>query len=126
MMSECVRCGYCCTVASCGFGEWNPTLGQCRFLTGDNLCGKHEEIFVMEGSDVSPAFGKGCPSSLFNERRDAKIRGDWPKTSQGKDIDMSLEFVGRFLRFPDVNEDFEFGGYAYVYKGNRVWERKKG
>jgi predicted molibdopterin-dependent oxidoreductase YjgC len=75
-MKECVKCGYCCTVGPCFYGVWNPKKGQCEYLTDDNLCSKYKEIQGHSGSKVSPAFGAGCSSSMFNERRDAKIRKD--------------------------------------------------
>ena len=73
-MAECVQCGYCCTVRCCPYGEWDEKKAQCKFLTKENLCAKYEEIKKKPGSEISPAFGAGCSSSLFNERRDEKIR----------------------------------------------------
>ena len=73
-MAECVQCGYCCTVAPCGFGEWDADKKQCKYLTEDNLCDKYDEIEADPSSDISPAFGAGCSSSLGNTRREQKIK----------------------------------------------------
>jgi len=73
MIFECVKCGYCCTVRPCAYGEWDEEKGQCKFLTKDNLCSKYEEIKKAEFKCMYPMFGCGCSSSLFNERREAKI-----------------------------------------------------
>lgn len=70
---RCVQCGECCSNSPCGFGESNAD-GGCKFLTEDNLCGKYEEIIKDPSSIVSPAFGKGCCRSLFNEGRSRIIR----------------------------------------------------
>jgi hypothetical protein len=77
-MKECVKCGYCCTVGPCLFGKWNPEKKQCEYLTSGNLCGKYDEIMKRghHGAEISPAFGAGCSSSMFNDRRDEKIRRD--------------------------------------------------
>ena len=76
---ECVRCGYCCKVRSCGFGEWDPQANCCKELIrvedGAYGCRKYEEI--ISGSKdwwCSPAFGAGC-CSVFNGDRLAIVRG---------------------------------------------------
>lgn len=60
----------------CLFGKWDPKKMQCEYLTSDNLCSKYDEIKRRghHGAEISPAFGAGCSSSMFNERREAKIR----------------------------------------------------
>lgn len=77
MTSPCVGSGFCCKRAPCGYGEPDET-GGCRFLVpwdNDDLeipryrCGKYEEIRQDPLSWISPAFGAGCCSSLFNEDR---------------------------------------------------------
>lgn len=72
--SPCVNCGYCCLMVPCAFGKADEKTGICLFIEkrGERIfCGKYEEI--INGSDLSwmvtPAFGAGCCSSLFNERR---------------------------------------------------------
>lgn len=67
----CVNSGYCCKVAPCPFGEWDNDKNQCKYLTGDNHCGKFEEIVALpkERWESSPAFGAGCSSTLFNSER---------------------------------------------------------
>ena len=72
--SACCKCGFCCTVAVCPYGEWDEKKKQCMFLTKENLCEKYDEIVKDPSSWLSPAFGAGCSSSLFNERREAKLR----------------------------------------------------
>lgn len=78
-MSACVGSGYCCKKAPCGFGEADET-GGCRFLVvwqqsettiERYRCGKYAEIIGRPGAELSPAFGAGCCSPLFNTRRDA-------------------------------------------------------
>lgn len=82
-MSEppCVGSGYCCKKAPCGFGEADAT-GGCRFLVvwqqtetaiERYRCGKYDEIVGRPGAELSPAFGAGCCSPLFNERRNAIV-----------------------------------------------------
>lgn len=77
MTRPCVGSGYCCKKAPCGFGEPDAT-GGCRFLvvweqsatqTERYRCGKYAEIAGQPGAELSPAFGAGCCSPLFNERR---------------------------------------------------------
>jgi hypothetical protein len=82
----CVRSGYCCTKAPCPYGEVkSPTDHSCRFLEpGDEIapgiqtfrCGQFEWIManVPERDwKISPAFGAGCSSTLFNTARDAIV-----------------------------------------------------
>jgi len=70
---KCVRCGFCCTVAPCSYGKWNPAKKQCAFLSPTNECLKYGEIVDFEEEDQS-MFGTGCSSSLFNTVREEKIR----------------------------------------------------
>ncbi len=70
-MNECVQCGYCCTVRPCAFGKWEDD--KCKYLSNDNMCTVFELIKNMPGADISPAFGAGCCSPLFNERRREKL-----------------------------------------------------
>ena len=65
----CVQCGYCCSVAPCSFGAWDPVAQRCTHLTADNLCARYDEILALPAREWwhSPAFGAGCCSSL-NER----------------------------------------------------------
>jgi len=73
-MAECVQCGYCCTVRPCPYGKWDYAKKQCTFLTENSLCSKYEEILEQPGSEISPAFGTSCSSSLFNTRREEILR----------------------------------------------------
>lgn len=81
--SDCVRSGFCCRRAPCPFGEWDPEAGQCTSLEQDEevapgvfttKCGKYDEIQRSGRGEMSPAFGTGCCSSLFNTERDAIIK----------------------------------------------------
>ena len=66
---KCVKCGYCCTVRECSYGEWDYEKQQCKYLTDDTLCGKYEDI-----KNVPMFFNSGCSSSLFNTVREKKIK----------------------------------------------------
>lgn len=77
MIHRCLGSGYCCKKAPCGFGEADET-GGCRFLvvwqqsatsSERYRCGKYGEIVERPDADISPAFGAGCCSPLFNTRR---------------------------------------------------------
>ncbi len=82
IVSQCVQSGFCCKKAPCQFGEWDPDAKQCRYLETNEKtpkyvtykCQKYEAIQKIPGSEISPAFGAGCSSSLFNEDRDNIIR----------------------------------------------------
>jgi len=70
--SKCVQCGYCCKVAPCPYGEWDYEKKQCKFLElkgEDYECQKYEEIKNDPRAEFSPAFGKGCCSSLNSDRQ---------------------------------------------------------
>ena len=74
MTTECVQCGYCCTVRACFAGKYDFKNKRCKFLTKDNLCGIYNEIIEKYGIEGSPAFGAGCSSTLFNTQREKTIR----------------------------------------------------
>lgn len=73
IVRSCVRCGMCCTIAPCGFGEWSSKERKCKFLSfskrGRARCDKYYEIIKDPSSKFSPAFGSGCCSPIGNERR---------------------------------------------------------
>jgi len=77
LKNECCHCGYCCKKTPCGWGEWNETKTQCVFLTGNEpgeyRCGRYHQIKDQPTADLSPAFGAGCCSSLFNGDRDSVL-----------------------------------------------------
>ena len=79
-MADCVNCGYCCSVAPCPYGEvTSPRNSACKFLTepdhhGRRFCEKYDEIRGGRFEIFSPAFGKGCSSSLCNEVRETVIK----------------------------------------------------
>jgi len=73
---RCIRSGFCCKQAPCGFGESvsldNPA---CKFLgggsPGEHYCKKYDEIISgmpENGAHISPAFGEGCCSTLNPDR----------------------------------------------------------
>jgi len=72
--AECVRCGYCCMVGPCPYGRWDDEKKQCVHLTEENLCAIHDEIVDAESGLAYPMFGSGCSSTLFNTRRENKIK----------------------------------------------------
>jgi hypothetical protein len=77
----CMKSGFCCMTAPCGYGEWDPERKQCKFLGDENElgqrdCGRYE--FIMDNvppqiRDFSPAFGFGCCMAIGNLRRNAII-----------------------------------------------------
>ena len=72
MDAPCIGCGYCCKQSACPYGTWEPT--GCIHLVRDEAlnrytCGKYAEISADPNSRAAPAFGTGCTSPLFNERR---------------------------------------------------------
>jgi len=73
---QCVLCGWCCTIRSCGYGEWDEVGHKCRFLAKDNRCLKYDEIIRIESlaQNVLPMFGCGCSSTLCNSVRQAKLK----------------------------------------------------
>ncbi len=81
-MLDCVRCGECCKVRTCGFDEYDHVLKQCKSLQVFKQtehytlyqCGKYDEIKRTPGNDVCPAFGYGCCRTLFNETRERIIK----------------------------------------------------
>jgi len=84
MERGCVNSGFCCKVRPCPFGEpISETDNGCRFLVPLSVedgkhprfvCGIYDEIINKPGSELSPAFGAGCCSPLFNEDRRAIIK----------------------------------------------------
>jgi len=70
---QCVQCGYCCTKGVCQFGVWDEGRGCCAFLTGEGKCVAYERIQRYPAAKMNPAFGAGCSSTLFNQRRERKI-----------------------------------------------------
>ena len=73
----CVRSGYCCKSAPCGFGEPTSESNRaCRFLEGgrpgEYHCGKAEEIVQDPSWVLSPAFGAGCCSPMNTDRLEVR------------------------------------------------------
>lgn len=70
--SQCIRSGYCCKQAPCGFGVWDADKHQCKHLQQDQAgqyeCGIACEIVTQPGWELSPAFGSGCCSPLNGDR----------------------------------------------------------
>ena len=73
----CLRCGYCCRKATCGFGEstHGQEEGRCAHLKGDEPgkyeCAIAQEIMAQPRTRwfLSPAFGAGCCSPLNSDRQ---------------------------------------------------------
>lgn len=83
-MSRCIGCGYCCLQRPCEFGESiSDKKPACRYVKvikkGNGFaifgCRKYQEIQKTGRGEISPAFGAGCSSTLFNERRDRVLTG---------------------------------------------------
>ena len=81
---SCVNSGYCCTVRPCQFGDVtsqdNPS---CKYLEPAQVepgkqprfvCGIYDQIKDKPGASLSPAFGAGCCSPLFNVARQAILK----------------------------------------------------
>ena len=75
MTTECVCCGWCCTVRACGYGEWDESRGRCMLLAEDNKCSIYDKIVEREKDCQYPMMNCGCSSTLFNSFRDAKLKG---------------------------------------------------
>jgi len=83
----CVRSGYCCKKRPCDFGEVKgPDDPSCKFLEVEeeiapgvfrHRCGRYNWILENVPERVwrfmTPAFGGGCSSPLFNTDRNAVI-----------------------------------------------------
>jgi hypothetical protein len=82
----CVRSGFCCKVRPCPYGAVKSlTDSACRYLEVDHeiipgvplyRCGQFEWImkYVPESEwRMSPAFGGGCSSPMFNNDRNRVI-----------------------------------------------------
>lgn len=69
---QCVQCGHCCTTSACDYGVWDDEKKQCAFLLPDNICAKYNTI--KESEQEFPMFGSGCSLTLFNERRQTKLK----------------------------------------------------
>jgi len=78
---ECVKCGYCCRVRPCPYGDWNEEGDACMHLTEDSLCAIYDKLKHYK---LSPAMGTECSSPLFNRVRDRKIRELRKNVSQSK------------------------------------------
>ncbi len=92
LVPACVRSGFCCTKAPCGFGKWNEDKSQCEHLAYDSnglaACLEYARISADPSSSVSPAFGAGCCMSLFNEPRERIIKEFHSNSIPVVDIDM--------------------------------------
>ena len=72
---KCMRSGWCCKKAPCGFGMWTEDESQCTYLEGEKAgeysCGKYDEIVAgapKNAAHISPAFGGGCCATLNDDR----------------------------------------------------------
>ena len=75
----CMKSGFCCTKAPCGFGEWNDDKSSCKYLLpkndiGQRDCGRYEWIKEnVEGYEYYPGFGAGCCMPIGNTIREEII-----------------------------------------------------
>lgn len=78
-IKPCMKSGFCCTKAPCGYGEWNETRTACKHLQppneiGQRDCGLYEWIKAnVPDWELYPAFGQGCCMPIYNEMRDKVI-----------------------------------------------------
>lgn len=79
-IAQCVHSGFCCKQAPCPYGEVSPVTGWCKHLVEREpnrfYCGNYDFIIKQPGNHISPAFGAGCCSPLFNVNRNAILRGE--------------------------------------------------
>lgn len=79
MTVPCVKCGYCCRVGLCSYGEMDA-IGQCQFLKVDDpemgtwKCARYNEIKRIEENSQYPMFDEYCSGSVLNTVREAIIK----------------------------------------------------
>jgi len=79
-VKPCMKSGFCCTVAPCGFGEWNEDRSACKHLLpandiGQRDCGRYDWIKAnVPDYDIYPGFGTGCCMPMFNVMRNNIIK----------------------------------------------------
>ena|SRR3989337_1528437 len=84
----CMKSGFCCTKAPCGYGEWNEDKSACKHLLppnkiGQRDCGRYDWIKEnVPNWEFYPAFGAGCCMPMFNTLRENIIK----KIIESKDI----------------------------------------
>lgn len=70
----CVRSGFCCKQAACGFGTYDHEAKQCIHLQrgsdGRYECGIADTIVTDPTWQLSPAFGAGCCSTFNRDRQE--------------------------------------------------------
>jgi len=86
-IQKCLRCGYCCRKRPCPYGKWDKINKRCEFLVKDGKrfkCSKYDEITALPEDQWKwcPAFGAGCPGTLFNTERQKVWR--WLRTMRVK------------------------------------------
>lgn len=78
--SPCLRSGFCCKQGPCPYGELSADGGYCVHLSVASVTPSGNEIhecriaswiMAQPGADITPAFGTGCCSPLFNPARDS-------------------------------------------------------
>jgi hypothetical protein len=86
-IKPCMKSGFCCTSAPCGYGEWNEDKSACKFLQppnelGQRDCGRYDWIVEnVPGFEFYPGFGTGCCMGMFNQMRDQVIKNIAEKTN---------------------------------------------
>ena len=96
--AKCVQCGYCCTVSACGYGEWDVTKKQCRYLK-DGSCSIYEQMITFDQAQTRPMWNSGCCSPLCNTVREAKIRELGLEGNPEFEVEVEDDF-------PEFNEEF--------------------
>ena len=74
-IKPCMKSGFCCTTAPCGYGEWDPIASECKHLLspndiGQRDCGRYDWIKEnVPMYEFYPGFGTGCCMPMFNKLR---------------------------------------------------------
>lgn len=75
-IKPCMKSGFCCATAPCGYGERKSTTdNSCKFLATPNDLGQRDclryEWIIANVPDYKfyPGFGTGCCMPMFNEIR---------------------------------------------------------
>jgi hypothetical protein len=88
----CMKSGFCCNKAPCGYGESiSETEPGCKFLLppndiGQRDCGRYDWIVAnVPGYEIYPAFGAGCCMPIGNEPRQQIIE-NIKKMKDGREL----------------------------------------
>lgn len=79
-IKPCMKSGFCCTKAPCGYGEWNNERSSCKYLDAPNDLNQRDclryQWIIDNAPDYKfyPGFGAGCCMALFNAARENVIQ----------------------------------------------------